>query len=51
MLGSGMTTLQVGKILSLSPITVRRHVSSGVAKLGVTDRAAALRTIGQRTAA
>lgn len=51
MLGSGMTTLQVGKILSLSPITVRRHVSSGVAKLGVTDRAAALRTIGQPTAA
>lgn len=45
MLHSGMTTVEVGEMLSLSPITVRRHVSTAVAKLGVADRQAALRTI------
>jgi DNA-binding NarL/FixJ family response regulator len=32
-------------MLSLSPVTVRRHVSAGVAKLGVADRDAAMRAI------
>jgi DNA-binding NarL/FixJ family response regulator len=45
MLRSGMTTVEVGEILSLSPITVRRHISAGVAKLGVADRHAAIRAI------
>ncbi len=45
MLGSGLTTLEVAEFLSLSPITVRRHISAGVAKLGVADRDAAIRAI------
>lgn len=45
MLGSGLTTLEVAELLSLSPITVRRHISAGVAKLGVEDRDAAIRAI------
>ncbi|HXP36995.1 MAG TPA: response regulator transcription factor [Solirubrobacteraceae bacterium] len=45
MLNSGMTTVEVGKLLSLSPITIRRHVSAAVARLGVADRAAALQAI------
>jgi DNA-binding NarL/FixJ family response regulator len=45
MLGSGLTTVEVAEILSLSPITVRRHISAGVAKLGVADRDAAIRAI------
>jgi DNA-binding NarL/FixJ family response regulator len=51
LLRSGMTTAEVGEALSLSPITVRRHVSAGVAKLGVADRAAAMRAIERATAA
>ena len=45
LLDSGRSTIEVGEMLSLSPITVRRHVSSAMAKLGVTDRQAALRAI------
>jgi DNA-binding NarL/FixJ family response regulator len=45
MLGSGLSTVEVAEMLSLSPITVRRHISAGVAKLGVADRSAALRAI------
>jgi DNA-binding NarL/FixJ family response regulator len=45
MLNSGMSTVEVGKLLSLSPITIRRHVSAAVARLGVADRAAALQAI------
>ena len=45
MLRSGLTTVEVGEILSLSPVTVRRHISAGVAKLGVADRDAAIRAI------
>jgi DNA-binding NarL/FixJ family response regulator len=45
MLRSGLTTAEIGEILSLSPITVRRHISAGVAKLGVADRDAAIRAI------
>jgi DNA-binding NarL/FixJ family response regulator len=32
-------------MLSLSPITVRRHISGGVAKLGVADRSAAIQAV------
>jgi DNA-binding NarL/FixJ family response regulator len=45
MLRSGLSTLEISERLSLSPITVRRHISAGVAKLGVADRGAALRAI------
>lgn len=45
MLRSGLKTAEIGEILSLSPVTVRRHISAGVAKLGVADREAALRAI------
>jgi DNA-binding NarL/FixJ family response regulator len=45
MLSSGMSTLEAGKLLSLSPITIRRHVSTVVAKLGVADREAAFEAI------
>jgi DNA-binding NarL/FixJ family response regulator len=45
MLGSGLTTIEVAELLSLSPVTVRRHISAGVAKLGVEDRDAAIRAI------
>ena len=50
MLRSGLTTAEVGDILSLSPVTVRRHVSAGVAKLGVADRHAAIRAIAPAAA-
>ncbi|MGO9761406.1 MAG: response regulator transcription factor [Solirubrobacteraceae bacterium] len=45
MLRSGLSTAEIGELLSLSPITVRRHISAGVAKLGVADRDAAIRAI------
>lgn len=45
MLGAGMSTLEIGARLSLSPITVRRHISTGVAKLGASDRRAAIRAM------
>jgi DNA-binding NarL/FixJ family response regulator len=45
MLGSGLTTVEVADLLSLSPVTVRRHISAGVAKLGVADRDAAIKAI------
>lgn len=45
MLGSGLSTIEVADMLSLSPVTVRRHISAGVAKLGVADRDAAIRAI------
>jgi DNA-binding NarL/FixJ family response regulator len=37
-----MSTRDVAGRLSVSPVTVRRHLSSAVAKLGVDDRGAAL---------
>ncbi len=51
MLRSGLTTAEIGEILSLSPITVRRHISSGVVKLGVADRTEAVRAIAPAGAA
>ncbi len=45
MLRSGLTTAEISDLLSLSPITIRRHISAGVAKLGVADRGAAVRAI------
>jgi DNA-binding NarL/FixJ family response regulator len=51
LLNSGMTTVEVGEMLSLSPITVRRHVSRAVAKLGVADRQEAMQTLRPLTGA
>lgn len=45
LLRSGLSTVEIGKRLSLSPVTVRRHISAGMAKLGATDRDEAIRAI------
>ncbi len=45
LLRSGLSTVQIGERLSLSPITVRRHISAGVAKLGASGRDEAIRAI------
>jgi DNA-binding NarL/FixJ family response regulator len=39
----GFTTAQVAERLLVSPVTVRRHVSSVVRKVGAPDRATAIR--------
>jgi DNA-binding NarL/FixJ family response regulator len=46
LLRSGLSTIEIGERLSLSPITVRRHISAGVTKLGASDRDEAVRAIG-----
>ncbi len=45
MLRSGLSTVEIGERLSLSPVTIRRHISAGVAKLGADGREGALRAI------
>ncbi|HEY7960980.1 MAG TPA: response regulator transcription factor [Solirubrobacteraceae bacterium] len=45
MLGAGLRTVEIGASLSLSPVTVRRHISAVVAKLGVGGREEALRAL------
>ncbi len=45
LLNEGLTTTEVGAQLSLSPVTVRRHISAGIARLGVADRDAAMRAV------
>jgi DNA-binding NarL/FixJ family response regulator len=45
LLRGGLSTVEIGKRLSLSPITVRRHISAAGAKLGADGRAGALRAI------
>jgi DNA-binding NarL/FixJ family response regulator len=45
MLRSGLSTVEIGERLSLSPVTVRRHISAGVTKLGADGRDEALRAI------
>ncbi len=45
MLRSGLSTVEIGERLALSPVTVRRHISTGAAKLGAEGRDDALRAI------
>jgi len=43
MLRSGLRTAEIGRSLELSPVTVRRHISAAVGKLGVANREEAMR--------
>ena len=43
LMGDGLTTAQIAERLFVSPVTVRRHISSIVEKLGAPDRASAIR--------
>lgn len=45
----GLRTSQIAAQLAISEVTVRRHVSSVVAKLGVQDRAAAIAVLTGRS--
>jgi DNA-binding NarL/FixJ family response regulator len=45
LLRDGLTTADIAGRLSLSEVTVRRHISSSVAKLRVPDRRAAVRLL------
>jgi DNA-binding NarL/FixJ family response regulator len=42
LLREGLTTKAIARRLEVSDVTVRRHVSGAVAKLGVADRDAAV---------
>jgi DNA-binding NarL/FixJ family response regulator len=43
LIADGLTTAQVAARLFVSPVTIRRHISSIIEKLGAPDRAAAVR--------
>jgi len=45
LLDRGLDTAAIGEVLSISPVTVRRHVSEILRKLSVPDRDAALRLL------
>lgn len=44
----GLRTSEIARRLSIAEVTVRRHVSSAVAKLGVADRGAAIDVLSGR---
>ncbi len=48
-LTEGLRTSEIARQLSISEVTVRRHVSSVVSKLGVEDRAAAIAVLTGRS--
>lgn len=48
-LTEGLSTAQVAHRLSISEVTVRRHISTSMAKLGVADRAAAIAALRHRS--
>jgi DNA-binding NarL/FixJ family response regulator len=43
LMADGLTTAQIADRLFVSPVTIRRHISSIVEKLGAPDRASAVR--------
>jgi DNA-binding NarL/FixJ family response regulator len=45
LLGRGCSTAQAADRLGIEPVTIRRHLSSAMGKLGVSDRQAALRIV------
>ena len=47
LLADGLSTEEVAKQLFVSPTTVRVHISTALRKLRVTDRASALRLLGE----
>jgi DNA-binding NarL/FixJ family response regulator len=46
LMADGASTREMAKTLGISEVTVRRHVSGVLAKLGVADRAAAVAVLG-----
>lgn len=51
LMAEGLRTSEIAAQLSIAEVTVRRHVSSAVAKLGVEDRAAAIAVLTGRSRA
>jgi DNA-binding NarL/FixJ family response regulator len=49
LLGARLSTAEIAKRLLLSQVTVRRHISSIVQKLGVPDRGAAVELLDQQS--
>ena len=49
LVAEGLRTSEIAPHLSIAEVTVRRHVSSAVAKLGVADRAAAIGVLTGRS--
>lgn len=47
LLSGGASSAQIAGRLRITEVTVRRHISATVAKLGVADRAAAVRLMGR----
>jgi DNA-binding NarL/FixJ family response regulator len=47
LMSAGSTVAGAGEALGLSPVTVRRHLSNAVRKLGVADRDAAIRMVAE----
>lgn len=46
LLGDGFSTGAIAALLAITPVTVRRHVSAAVSKLGVADRDEAIAALG-----
>ena len=51
LLADGRSTAEIAGRLRISEVTVRRHVSAVVAKLGVRDRAGAAELVAARSGA
>jgi DNA-binding NarL/FixJ family response regulator len=45
LLRSGLSTIEISERLSLSPVTVRRHISTAVTRLGAANRDEAIRAL------
>jgi len=48
LLGKDLTTKEVARRMEISEVTVRRHLSAVMSKLGVDSRGAALELLNQR---